>query len=155
MIPQDTTARIPAIQEAMSGVSGPDHPDPAALTIVYDGECPFCTSYIRLVRLRETAGQVELVDARQPHPILDEIRARGLDLDEGMVVRIDGEYLYGPAAMTALSLLSTRAGVFNRAMRAIFRKPDRAAALYPLLVRGRNATLRVLGRKPIGEGRNG
>lgn len=123
----------------------------AGLTIVYDGECPFCASYIRLVRLRETVGPVELVNARQPHPVLDEVRARDLDLDEGMVVRLDGEYLHGPAAMMALSVLSTPAGFVNRAMRAIFRTPKRAAALYPLMVRGRNATLRLLGRKPIGQ----
>ena len=132
-------------------MSGPSDPEPAALTIVYDGACPFCASYIRLVRLREAAGPVELVDARRPHPILEEVRARGLDLDQGMVVRIDGDYLHGPAAMTALSLLSTRAGLFNRAMRALFREPDRASALYPLLVRGRKAALRLLGRKPIGK----
>ncbi len=138
----------------MNDLSDPDRPDPAALTIVYDGECPFCASYMRLVRLRGTVGQVDLVDARRSHPVIDEIRARNLDLDQGMVVRIDGEYLHGAAAMTALSLLSTRAGLFNRAMRALFRNPRRAAALYPVMVRGRNATLRLLGRKPIGTGQD-
>ncbi len=129
--------------------------NPRALTIVYDGECPFCTSFIRLVRLRETAGPVELVNARDTHPILKEICARGLDLDEGMVVRIGEEYLHGDAAMTALSLLSTPSGVFNRAMGMLFRSPKRAAAVYPILVRGRNATLRLLRRKPIGDSHTG
>jgi len=135
----------------MTDLSDADRAAPADLTIVYDGECPFCTRYIQLVRLRETVGQVEMVNARQPHPILGEIRARGLDLDQGMVVVMDGEYLHGHAAMTALSLLSTPTGVFNRAMRALFRKSSRAAALYPLMVLGRNATLRLLRRKPIGK----
>jgi len=125
----------------------------SGLTIVYDGECPFCASYIRLVRLRETVGPVELVDARQEHPVLDEVRARNLDLDEGMVVRVDGAYLHGPAAMAAISSMSTPSGLVNRAMRTLFKTPKRAALLYPMMVRGRNATLRLLGRKPIGQDR--
>jgi hypothetical protein len=36
--------------------------DEAAL-IVYDGECILCQSYARLLRLRETVGKVELLDA--------------------------------------------------------------------------------------------
>jgi len=131
-----------------------DRDDPAALTIVYDGECPFCASYIRLVRLRETMGSVEMVSAREAHPILEEIRSRNLDLNEGMVVRIDGEFFHGSTAMAALSLLSTKAGLLNRAMRAVFRNPKRAAVLYPFLARGRNLTLRLLKRKPIGQGQS-
>lgn len=134
----------------MSNLTDPNETEPTGLTIVYDGECPFCASYIRLVRLREAVGPVELVNAREAHPIIDEVRARNLNLDEGMVVRMDGEYLHGAAAMTALSLMSTPTGFVNRAMRMIFRTPKRAAALYPFMVRGRNATLRLLGRKPIG-----
>ncbi len=139
----------------MSKLSDPENTEPADLTIVYDGECPFCTSYIRLVHLREAVGSVELVNARQSHPVIDEVRARNLDLDQGMVVRIQGEYLHGAAAMTALSRLSTPTGFVNRAMRAVFRTPGRAALLYPLMVRGRNMTLRLLGRKLIGDGREG
>ncbi len=104
-----------------------------------------------MVRLREVVKRVELVNARQPHPILEEVKARDLDLDQGMVVRIDDRYYHGSAAMTAISLMSTRAGFFNRLMRALLRNPRRAALLYPWMVRGRNATLRVLGRKPIGK----
>lgn len=120
------------------------------VTVIYDGECPFCATYVSLMRLRETAGPVALVDARGSHPVLDEVAARGLDLNEGMVVRLDGQYLHGDAAMTALALLSTPSGPFNRAMRGLFRSPARAARLYPWLVRGRNATLRLLGRRPLG-----
>lgn len=123
---------------------------PGGITVVYDGDCPFCAAYIRLTRLREAAGPVALVDARRSaDPILDEIAAAGLDLDEGMVVAMDGRLLHGDAAMTALALLSSRSGLFNRAMRGVFASPRRSALLYPLLVRGRNATLRLLGRRKL------
>ena len=46
-------------------------PEPQAW-IIYDGQCPFCSRYVRLVRLRDSLGQVELVDARNGGPIVDE-----------------------------------------------------------------------------------
>lgn len=145
-----TKRAVPVIGQRMSTSPGPDPSTDTPVTIVYDGDCPFCSNYIRLVRLREAVGTVELVDARGTHPILDEVRARDLDLDQGMVVRLNGEYLHGSEAMAALSMLSTQAGLFNRVMGAVFRNPRRAAAIYPLLVKGRNLTLRLLRRKPIG-----
>lgn len=121
----------------------------ADLWVVYDGECPFCSSYIRLYRLRDVAGKVHLVDAREPHPILEELRARGLDLDEGMVVKAAGRLYHGAEAMQILAMLSTGSGLFHRVNRAIFRHPGLARALYPWLVRGRLLTLRLLGRRTL------
>jgi predicted DCC family thiol-disulfide oxidoreductase YuxK len=119
--------------------------------VVYDGECPFCAAYVRMTRLRESAGPVTLVDARTgEHPVLGRIRERGLDLDRGMVVELDGQLHHGDAAMTALALLTTPSGAFNRAMRAVFRRPGLARVIYPPMVAGRNLTLRLLGRRPIG-----
>ncbi|MGI1661108.1 DCC1-like thiol-disulfide oxidoreductase family protein [Palleronia sp. KMU-117] len=119
--------------------------------VVYDGECPFCAAYVRMTRLRESAGPVTLVDARAGgHPVLDEIRGQGLDLDRGMVVKMDGRLYHGDAAMTALALMTTPSGLFNRTMRALFRRPGLARVIYPPMVAGRNLTLRLLGRRPIG-----
>ena len=119
------------------------------LWVVYDGECPFCSSYVRLYRLREVAGRVHLVDAREPHPVLDEVRARGFNLDEGMVVKAAGHFYHGAEAMQILAILGAGAGLFNALNRAIFRHPRLARALYPWMVRGRLATLRLLGRRPL------
>ena len=83
---------------------------------------------------------------------MDEIRAAGLDIDRGMVVILDGQLYHGDAAMTALALLTTPSGGFNRLMRALFRRPGLARVIYPPMVAGRNATLRLLGRRRIGTG---
>lgn len=119
------------------------------LWVVYDGECPFCSSYVRLYRLREVAGKVHLVDAREPHPIVDEVRSLGFDLDEGMAVKAVGKFYHGAAAMQFLAILGTGSGLFNRVNRAIFRHPRLARVLYPWLVRGRLLTLRLLGRRTL------
>jgi len=126
-------------------MSDPD----SEIWIVYDGECPFCSSYVRLYRLRELAGRVLLVDAREPHPVLGEVRARGFDLDEGMVVKAAGRFYHGAEAMQILAILGAGSGLFNALNRAIFRHPRLARALYPWMVRGRLATLRLLGRHPL------
>src|SRR5690606_25765599 len=49
--------------------------DGPGLTIVYDGDCPFCTSYIRLLRIRDAAGPVRLVNAREDHDVVAEARS--------------------------------------------------------------------------------
>lgn len=38
---------------------------PGPVEVVYDGECPFCASYVALLRLRERVGEVRLIDARR------------------------------------------------------------------------------------------
>ena len=67
------------------------------LAIVYDGHCPFCASYVRLYRIREGGRRVHLIDGRTPHPILDEINERNLDLDAGMVVKFGNRLYHGAA----------------------------------------------------------
>ena len=119
------------------------------LIIVYDGECPFCKHYMQLLRLRASAGNVRLVDARSDDPQVDEVVRRGYDLDEGMIVTVGDQYYHGSDALQVLAMLSTGAGWFNRFNAYVFRSKRVSAFLYPVLRSGRNLALRILGRKPI------
>lgn len=119
--------------------------------VVYDGECPFCSRYVLLYQLRERGQRVHLIDARSSDPIIDEIRARNLDLNDGMVVRWRGQYHYGAEAMHLLAMLADHRSFFNRINRMLFSRPQIARAVYPVLVRARKFNLRLLGRKQIGE----
>ena len=120
-----------------------------SLYIFYDGDCPFCSRYVQLLRLRESAGPVTLHDLRQA----PEARARftdlNLDPDTGMVVETGGQLYHGDDAMQILSLLSTPSGVMNRASATIFRHKPLARGLYPILRAGRNATLLLMGREAM------
>ena len=120
--------------------------------VVYDGECPFCSSYVQLYRIRGHAT-VHLVDGRLDHPLVAEVRALGLDLDAGMAVKLNGRFYHGAEAMNLLAILGSGDSAFNAANRLLFRRPALARLLYPVLVRGRLLTLRLLGRRLIGEGR--
>jgi predicted DCC family thiol-disulfide oxidoreductase YuxK len=117
--------------------------------LVYDGECPFCSAYVRYVRLRESVGGVKLVDARQGGPIVDEVRGRGYDLDEGMVLRLGDRFYHGAECIHVLALLSSPSGAFNRLNGLIFRSAPLSRILYPVLRFGRNSVLRLLGRTKL------
>lgn len=127
----------------------------AGAWIVYDGECPFCSRYVTMLRLRETLGPVALVNARDGGPEVAEARAAGLDLDEGMVLKLDGRFYHGDDCIHRLALLTTPSGTFNRVNAAIFRSRTASKVLYPVLRTGRNAVLRLLGRRRLADAGDG
>ena len=74
--------------------------------LLYDGDCPFCSAYVSYVRLRETVGPVPLLDARAHPERVAEVKARGLDVDTGMVLKLDGRFYHGADCINALALLT-------------------------------------------------
>jgi len=124
---------------------------PENLQIVYDGECPFCSEYLKVLRLRDAAKTVELISARDTHPLVEEVLKLGFDLDEGMVAKVGNNYYHGADCMHILSLMSTPSGVFNRVNNLIFKHRILATLLYPFLRFGRNMTLRLLGHQKLAD----
>jgi predicted DCC family thiol-disulfide oxidoreductase YuxK len=113
--------------------------------LVYDGECPVCRTYCSYIRIRQATGQLHLVDARQPGALMDEITAAGLDIDQGMVLKMSGQLYYGADAIHMLTLLSTPSGLFNRFNYYLFSTRLGSRILYPLGKAVRNLVLKVLG----------
>lgn len=118
----------------------------AIVEIVYDGDCPFCSGYVRLLRLRESVD-VRLLDARQHPSRVERYRRLGYDLTDGMVVESGERIYHGADAITVLSLLSSRSGFWNRALANCFQNKTVSRLLYPLLRGGRNLTLMAMGRR--------
>ena len=117
--------------------------------LVYDKECPACNYYCTLVRVRETVGNLVLVDAREPSSLMDEITAAELDIDQGMVLIVGDRMYYGVDAIHALSIMGTRSGVFNRVSYWCFKSKAVSIVLYPILRVGRNLLLKVLRKTKI------
>jgi predicted DCC family thiol-disulfide oxidoreductase YuxK len=117
--------------------------------IVYDGGCPVCSTYVRYVRIRESAGPLMLVNARDGGPWVSQVLQAGLRLDEGMVLFYGDRIYHGVDCVHMLSLLSTRSGTFNRINALIFRRPGVARIAYPILRAGRNLLLRILNRPKL------
>ena len=119
------------------------------LWLVYDEECPFCSSYVKYVRLQENFGELNLVDARKGGELVDSIKKQGYDLNEGMVLKFQDRYYHGADCINMLALMSTRVDFFNRVNAVIFKNATVSNMLYPVLRAGRNLTLKILGKKKL------
>ena len=73
--------------------------DGTDILLVYDQQCPLCDFYSRIVRVRESVGALVLVDAREDSAVMQEITAAGLDIDQGMVLKMAGRIYYGADAI--------------------------------------------------------
>jgi len=120
--------------------------DKDAMIVVYDGECPFCVSYVALMNLRNAIGTVTLVDARTGAPPVKAIVRQGYDLNEGMAVIFGDSVYYGEDAITFISSLTNSRNWAGRLLSKLLRNPDRAAVIYPIMKLGRRVTLKVLGK---------
>lgn len=119
------------------------------ILLVYDNECPVCSSYSQTVRIRESVGEIILVNARDDSAIVREITGKGFDLDQGMVLKIDDCLYFGADAIHVLALLGSTSGIFNKINYWVFRSAIRSRILYPSLRFGRNMLLKIVGRTRI------
>ncbi|MGH6940007.1 DCC1-like thiol-disulfide oxidoreductase family protein, partial [Hypericibacter sp.] len=108
---------------------------PSQPILVYDGECPFCANYVRLLRLRELFPNLQLLDAREnrDHPAVRQLSARGLRVDDGMALLSGDRIYHGAESIHALAEFGRPEGVFGQANNWVFRSQRRSAILYPLL----------------------
>ncbi len=122
----------------------------AMVKVIYDGDCPVCSDYVKRARLRPEADGLELIDARQAPGEVARLRAADISLDDGLVVEVGGARYHGAEALYRLALMSSASAAFNRMFFWWFRSRRRSRWSYPFLRGGRNLLLRLLGRRPIG-----
>jgi len=119
------------------------------ILLIYDKQCPACNNYCQVVRIRESVGKLQIIDARQNSDVMNEITSKGLDIDQGMVLKMGEQFYYGSDAIHALALISSRSGVFNRLNFWVFKSKRVSAFLYPILRFFRNLLLKILGKSKI------
>src|SRR3989344_5307442 len=119
------------------------------ILLVYDKQCPVCDNYCQLVHIRETVGELKLVDARQSSAGMDENNPQGRDIDQGMVLKMGDRLYYGTDAIHALALISSRSGIFNRLNYWMFKSRTLSRIFYPILRFFRNLLLKLLRRTKI------
>lgn len=119
------------------------------IEIVYDKECPVCDFYCRKFDAERSEDDLLRIDARGRSRVMDEITALGLDIDEGMVVKVNDRLHYGSDAIHQLALLSSGKGFVNGLGKLAFRSKRLARVLYPILKACRNLLLKFLGKTRI------
>ena len=66
-----------------------------------------------------------------------------------MVLIWNDQVFHGDDCVNRLALLSSGSGLFNKLNAALFSSPRVSALMYPILRAGRNAVLKLLGRKKL------
>jgi predicted DCC family thiol-disulfide oxidoreductase YuxK len=120
---------------------------PESSFLLYDGECPVCQRYVLWVAVREARPDIRLINAREAESLVFELRARGIEVNDTMVLRLDNQEYLGGSAMAKLLELSNDRSRLQRLASMIAAPPLKR--LYPLLAVGRKALLKMLGRPLI------
>ena len=125
--------------------------DGPGIWFVYDGDCPVCQIGASLFKVRQAAGELVLLNARTEtaHPLLQEINAAGLNLDDGMVIKYRDQLYHGHKALELMAVLGADDGMFNRFNRLMFRSSTMAKLGYPVMRFFRNLLLTLKGIKKI------
>ena len=115
--------------------------------LLYDGECPFCSFYTRKSRFETQTGQpLTLIDANRAPDLVAELRKDGCEVEEGMILVLDGRRYQGASAMTALEAMASEGGWFSTLAKWFASNPARVRVFYPWLRRLRGAARWVRGR---------
>lgn len=116
--------------------------------IYYDGGCPACSYYVLMSRIQKQFN-VKLYNLREHPEKAKSFLEDGFDVDEGMLVVINGSRFFGADAIYILNLYGESRGFLSFIMRSYFRHRFLARITYPLLRFGRNTLLKILGRKKM------
>ena len=117
----------------------------SSITLLYDGECPFCNQYGKYIAVR-SKRDIELLDARLHSEMVGKLRGDGYDIDKGMILLIDGRTYHGGQAVVVLGALSYDMFWYDKLVRALVKLPGFTRVIYPIIKFIRQVTLTVLGR---------
>ena len=118
--------------------------------LLYDGDCPVCSAYVAMARLRQLYPDLRVINARSERTLVVELRREGYEINDGMVLSLDGTIYFGADAMRMIANLGRLSpSLWRRAALAFTGTALWARPLYPWLNRGRQVLLRMLGRRPI------
>ena len=119
--------------------------------IIYDGDCPFCNNFVSLSKLRDLGYAVTLINAREDDSLVVRRLSKSYDLDDGMIVMVDDQVLYGPAAARFLASGFLGGGGLSCVYRILLRGERVSKLIYPILVRMRKLYFRLAGKTLIND----
>lgn len=119
---------------------------------IYDGECPLCANFAEAIAFRKEYPKLEIINAREnSHPqIMQEIKNRGLNLDNGAVLILNGKYYFGKDAANKIAQISTPKNLTNYLNNLLFQNHNMAAIFYPIARFMRDLLLFIRGKNGIG-----
>lgn len=119
------------------------------IQLIYDRSCPACRTYCERIRVNREIGELRLIDARESGNVLNEMSEAGLDINQGLIVKLGDEVYQGSDAVHVLALISSRSGVFGLINYYVFRSAILSKVLYPILKCIRTTILAVSGKQKL------
>ena len=114
------------------------------MILLFDGQCPLCSAYSRYAGSRLEG--LDLTDARWNPELGADLKGRGYDVNDGMLLITEGGVLQGREAVAALAGMTEPNGHLDRAVRRLTLVPVFLGIVYPGMKLVRQIALKLLGR---------
>lgn len=122
-----------------------------SVKVIYDGECPFCSNFVYLSNLKRLGYKVTLISAREEDNETVRKLSKGFDLDNGMIVVVGSDILYGANAARFLTTGFNTSNPLALIYYILLKNKTVSKIIYPLLVRARKIYFRITGKRLIND----
>ena len=116
------------------------------LTLVYDGDCPFCSAFAQRAELKGGLPDLDIRDGRTDHALRADLAKRGYRLANGAMLLEQDRVWHGSAAIAELHRRMQPSDALLQVLQGLFQQDDRARQIYPLLLLARRIALAARGR---------
>lgn len=114
--------------------------DRKGVWLVYDGECPICEYAAQALRIKNDFGELHTLNARdaESDSLMEEIKKRGLDLDDGMVIYASDKFYHGKEALKFMAKYGEVKNPFMTFLKGLFWSSTLSSLTYPWFRGARN-----------------
>ena len=116
-----------------------------ALTLVYDGGCPFCRHFAQRSELVGGLPDLVIRDGRSDQALRTELRDKGFNLSNGAVLMDEEHIWHGSEAISMLCQQLSPSDPLMPLLNKLFSDSGRANRLYPGLLLARQIALGLQG----------
>lgn len=115
--------------------------------LLYDGECPFCTSFSEYYKIKNALPGLKLLSLRDTPAIKALNLPADLDFSQGMIlITSDKRYLQGEAALREISKNANISSFKDLFLIGAGSKPWISKLAYPVVFHLRNLYYRLIGK---------
>ena len=118
------------------------------IIIYYDGECPYCVSYQKVIDIKKKYS-FEIKDARLHPKEIANFKDQGYKIEDGILMIFKDEIIQGAEALRRIDLLTEKRTTISKLYALIIRLSFFGYIIYPLVKIIRIITLKIMGIKRI------